>query len=119
MRECSKCGGEVITIRRYNREILCGKCFEEIPPINSFGGNFYTSKDKLWEFTSIHVTGQPVEIRGKSQWRRFLKEHNKHDDTSKKDMEVVQRNHERNLRETSKRNIHEAVEDAYRWAKHR
>ena len=76
MRECSKCGGEVITIRRYNREILCGKCFEEIPPINSFGGNFYTSKDKLWEFTSIHVTGQPVEIRGKSQWRRFLKEHN-------------------------------------------
>ena len=95
-------------------------CFDNIPPINCFSeGNFFTPKDKLWEFTSIHVTGKPTEIRGKKQWKRFLKEHGKHDDTSKRDLEVMQRNHDRNLKETSKRNIHEAVVEAYTNAKKR
>ena len=80
---------------------------------------FYTSKDKLWEFTSVHVTGRPTEIRTKRQWRKFLKENNKHDDTSRNDMDTIRRNHDRDLKIASKRNIHNAVEEAYRWAKNR
>ena len=118
---CANCGSNLEVYRKYNGRRLCGRCFDAIPPIKTIGtiGTelFNTSRDKLWEFTSIHVTGKPVEIRGKKQWKKFLKENNKHDDVSKRDMEVIQRNHERNLKDKEKKNVHKAVDEAYRWAK--
>ena len=60
----------------YQQGSYCPKC--AVDPI--FEAGFNTPKDKLYEFTDIHITGKPVEIRSKKQWQEHLQANHCHDD---------------------------------------
>lgn len=50
-----------------------------------FIGPAYSSKDKLWEFTTTHLK-PGTTIRSKRQWQRFLKTHKLTDDISTREI---------------------------------
>ena len=43
---------------------------------------FQTPADLIYNFVDVHVTGKPVQISGRRQWRRFLKENGSTDNVS-------------------------------------
>lgn len=116
--ECRECG---TVFERFKG------MFDETPIYCRCGGKsdqlittaYHTSKDKLWEFTDVHITGKPVEIRSKGQWKNHLKTHRKHDDVSMKSLEIINKNYQRDLKEKARKNINEGVVSAYKDMKER
>ena len=116
--ECSECG---TVFERFKG------MFDETPVYCRCGGRadqllstgYHTSKDKLWEFTDVHITGKPIEIRSKGQWKSTLKQHNKHDDMNMKSMEIINKSYQENKKETARRNINEGVVSAMKDLKAR
>ena len=43
---------------------------------------FQVPADRIYNFVDVHVTGKPVQINGRRQWRRFLKENGSTDNVS-------------------------------------
>ena len=80
---------------------------------------YHTSKDKLWEFTDIHITGKPVRINGKQQWKNHLKQHNKHDDVNLRSIEIINKNCKEKQKEIARKNINEGVVSAMKDMKER
>ena len=89
-RLCSVCGSECGVTYKINHERVCKDCFgaKELHVIEA-GLGFNTSKDKLWEFTDYHITGKPIEIHSKSQWKRLLIQHHLHDDVNKDNLRHI------------------------------
>ena len=76
---------------------------------------FNTSKDRLWNFTDTSLTGKPIEVNSKRQWKSLLRQFNKHDDISSvKSMDTIIKNHNRNLNETQKKELHNTVVNIYK-----
>lgn len=68
----------------------CVEC--ELNPKNEV---FYTSKDKLWEFTALDGTKQ-VPIGTKGQWKRFMKQRGLNDDVPKyKGLDAVKQDNDK------------------------
>lgn len=57
----------------YHEGDVCPKC-----DICGVGEAFNTPKDKLFEFTDVHTTGQPIKFTSKRQWEQHLKATGKH-----------------------------------------
>jgi hypothetical protein len=79
---CCKCLMPCEVVFKYNGDSFCKECFGKLPSKIQHGnfGKFMTSKDKMWEFTDIHTTGKPVEIRSKEQWKKHIKKLGLNDD---------------------------------------
>jgi hypothetical protein len=81
---CQKCQQELYNVLyRRNGYPYCKDCFSAQAPLkrvfSDTEGFFYTSKDKLFEFTAGWFK-KDIEIRSKGQWKRFMKQHGLHDD---------------------------------------
>jgi hypothetical protein len=79
---CFLCGASCQVTYKHNGDLLCRACFDKLPSRINSGelGKFFTSKDKMWEFTDENTTGRPVEIRSKGQWKRHIKSLGLNDD---------------------------------------
>jgi DNA topoisomerase VI subunit B len=84
---CEDCGNGIEDyVRKINGKILCRSCFVKSNKV----GRIKYSDIQLWDFVTPHTTGKPVYIQSKRQWKQHLKEHNLHDDVSKKKYSKVE-----------------------------
>lgn len=100
-----------------DRESKCFSC--GLLRQNNQMGEFYKSKDQLWNFVDVHVTGKPERFGSKRKWKNFLKRHNKHDDVSAKSMVSAQNSYYNDLDKRNKKETRKVLEEAYMTVKRR
>lgn len=75
MNVCHECKNETTGLFKYNGDILCRDCFNLLPS-KPFRGEFFTDKDKAYEFMTDMFTGKPIRVSSKRQFKKLLKQHN-------------------------------------------
>jgi hypothetical protein len=68
------CNKETDTVYKYNGETFCKECFQKKGKKHSFDGEFFTTKDKMYEFTTDMFNGKPVVVRSRGHYRSLLKQ---------------------------------------------
>lgn len=68
----------ICNLHGYYKGEICQECAKE-----TINEAFYTSRDKLWEFSEKDTTGKMLHFTSKRQWYRHLKSMNMHDDMPK------------------------------------
>lgn len=72
---CRDCGIGVDGSLKYNGDAFCKLCFSKKGKGLDFSkSDFFTEKDKRWEFTTDMFDGKSVAIHSKRQFNRMLKQ---------------------------------------------